>query len=224
MQLARAVSSTAWRRSTRRRLRPGEIKGNLSQRHRRHDGGTCTSGAEFAKQLGSVIIMIDLVIRLTPQSSRWRNGRGANDMNPASATGQGTPTYYAAAQPRRLVSRESQNGCGLAGVDHIHAGDGGRQARRRSRHHARAITNICREGLQSRQKLEHGVVSSTKNWASLNKMMPVAFGRHSRRPDASAARSFGRRRGCLQFGGGTIGHPMGIQAGATAKPRSHWKR
>jgi ribulose-bisphosphate carboxylase large chain len=52
-------------------------------------------------------------------------------------------------------------------------------------------------------------------WASLNKLMPVASGGiHAGQMHQLV--SYLGEDVVLQFGGGTIGHPMGIEAGATA--------
>jgi ribulose-bisphosphate carboxylase large chain len=56
----------------------GEVKGQLPQRDRRHDGGDVRR-AEFAKELGSVIVMVDLVIGYTAIQS-WPTGARQNDM------------------------------------------------------------------------------------------------------------------------------------------------
>ena len=63
-------------------------------------------------------------------------------------------------------------------------------------------------------KLEHGVFFD-QHWASLNKMMPVASGGIHAGQMHQLLDHLGEDV-VLQFGGGTIGHPMGIQAGATA--------
>src|ERR1019366_10312176 len=52
-------------------------------------------------------------------------------------------------------------------------------------------------------------------WASLNKLMPVASGGIHAGQMHQLLDLFGEDV-VLQFGGGTIGHPMGIAAGATA--------
>ena len=52
-------------------------------------------------------------------------------------------------------------------------------------------------------------------WASLNKMMPVASGGIHAGQMHQLLDLLGEDV-VLQFGGGTIGHPMGIAAGATA--------
>ena len=54
-----------------------------------------------------------------------------------------------------------------------------------------------------------------QHWASLNKMMPVASGGIHAGQMHQLLGLFGDDV-VLQFGGGTIGHPQGIQAGATA--------
>ena len=54
-----------------------------------------------------------------------------------------------------------------------------------------------------------------QHWASLNKMMPVASGGIHAGQMHQLLDHLGEDV-VLQFGGGTIGHPMGIQAGATA--------
>ena len=63
-------------------------------------------------------------------------------------------------------------------------------------------------------KLEHGMFFD-QHWACLNKMMPVASGGIHAGQMHQLLDLFGEDV-VLQFGGGTIGHPMGIQAGATA--------
>ena len=63
-------------------------------------------------------------------------------------------------------------------------------------------------------RLEHGVFFD-QHWASLNKMMPVASGGIHAGQMHQLLDHLGEDV-VLQFGGGTIGHPMGIQAGATA--------
>ena len=54
-----------------------------------------------------------------------------------------------------------------------------------------------------------------QHWASLNKLMPVASGGIHAGQMHQLLDYLGEDV-VLQFGGGTIGHPMGIAAGATA--------
>jgi ribulose-bisphosphate carboxylase large chain len=64
------------------------------------------------------------------------------------------------------------------------------------------------------QNLQHGIFFD-QPWASLNRMMPVASGGiHA--GQMHQLLSYLGEDVVLQFGGGTIGHPDGIQAGATA--------
>ncbi len=62
--------------------------------------------------------------------------------------------------------------------------------------------------------LENGVFFD-QDWASLNKMMPVASGGIHAGQMHQLLDHLGEDV-VLQFGGGTIGHPHGIAAGATA--------
>src|SRR6202008_189791 len=77
----------------------------------------------------------------------------------------------------------------------------------------RGYYDICREDFNP-ARLEHGVFFD-QSWASLNKLMPVASGGIHAGQMHQLLDLFGDDV-VLQFGGGTIGHPMGIQAGATA--------
>jgi ribulose-bisphosphate carboxylase large chain len=100
----------------------------------------------------------------------------------------------------------------MAGVDHIHAGT--------------VVGKLEGDPLMIRgfydtlldthteQKLEHGLFFE-QDWASLNKVMPVASGGIHAGQMHQLIHYLGEDV-VLQFGGGTIGHPMGIQAGATA--------
>jgi ribulose-bisphosphate carboxylase large chain len=63
-------------------------------------------------------------------------------------------------------------------------------------------------------QLEKGLFFE-QDWASLNKVMPVASGGIHAGQMHQLLTYLGDDV-VLQFGGGTIGHPMGIQAGATA--------
>jgi ribulose-bisphosphate carboxylase large chain len=64
------------------------------------------------------------------------------------------------------------------------------------------------------QNLETGLFFD-QEWASLNKVMPVASGGIHAGQMHQLIHYLGEDV-ILQFGGGTIGHPDGIQAGATA--------
>jgi ribulose-bisphosphate carboxylase large chain len=77
----------------------------------------------------------------------------------------------------------------------------------------RGYYDICRED-RNPMRLEHGLFFD-QDWASLRKVMPVASGGIHAGQMHQLLHYLGED--CvLQFGGGTIGHPMGIAAGATA--------
>jgi ribulose-bisphosphate carboxylase large chain len=100
----------------------------------------------------------------------------------------------------------------LAGVDHIHAGTvvGKLEGDPNT---TRGYYDVCREG-HNPMCLEHGIFFD-QPWASLNKVMPVASGGIHAGQMHQLLDLLGEDV-VLQFGGGTIGHPMGIAAGATA--------
>jgi ribulose-bisphosphate carboxylase large chain len=75
------------------------------------------------------------------------------------------------------------------------------------------IYDTCREGFVP-QDLRHGIFFD-QPWASLKKLMPVASGGIHAGQMHQLLHYLGDDV-VLQFGGGTIGHPMGIQAGAIA--------
>jgi len=100
----------------------------------------------------------------------------------------------------------------LAGVDHIHAGTvvGKLEGDPLT---IKGFYDILRED-HNPMCLEHGVFFD-QQWASLRKVMPVASGGIHAGQMHQLLHYLGEDV-VLQFGGGTIGHPMGIQAGATA--------
>src|SRR5438445_2885868 len=100
----------------------------------------------------------------------------------------------------------------MAGVDHIHAGtvvgklEGDPLM-------IKGFYDTLRE-THTRVSLEHGLFFE-QDWASLNKVMPVASGGTHAGQMHQLLHYLGEDV-VLQFGGGTIGHPMGISAGAEA--------
>ena len=100
----------------------------------------------------------------------------------------------------------------LAGVDHIHAGTvvGKLEGDPNT---TRGYYDICRENFNPMQ-LEHGIFFD-QDWVSLRKVMPVASGGIHAGQMHQLLSLLGEDV-VLQFGGGTIGHPLGIAAGATA--------
>jgi ribulose-bisphosphate carboxylase large chain len=165
--------------------------------------------AEFAKDLGSIIVMVDLVVGWTAiQSiSEWAR---ANDMLlHMHRAGHGT---YTRQKSHGVSFRVIAKWLRLAGVDHLHAGtavgklEGDPPT-------VQGYYDVCRESV-TRQDLPRGNFFE-QDWAGLRKVMPVASGGIHAGQMHQLIDLFGEDV-VLQFGGGTIGHPMGIEAGATA--------
>ena len=165
--------------------------------------------AEFARELGSVIVMIDLVIGYTAIQSMAKWARRNDMILHLHRAGHSTYTRQRAhGVSFRVIAKWMR----LAGVDHIHAGTvvGKLEGDPNT---TRGYYDICREDFNP-MTLEHGVFFD-QHWASLNKMMPVASGGIHAGQMHQLLDLLGEDV-VLQFGGGTIGHPRGIQAGATA--------
>ncbi len=165
--------------------------------------------AEFAKQLGSCIIMIDLVIGYTAIQSMAKWARRNDMILHLHRAGHST---YTRQKTHGVSFRVIAKWMRLAGVDHIHAGTvvGKLEGDPNT---TRGYYDICRQDYNPMQ-LEHGLFFD-QHWASLNKLMPVASGGIHAGQMHQLLDLLGDDV-VLQFGGGTIGHPMGIAAGATA--------
>jgi ribulose-bisphosphate carboxylase large chain len=165
--------------------------------------------AEFAKELGSVIVMIDLVIGYTAIQSMAKWARRNDMILHLHRAGHGT---YTRQKSHGIHFRVIAKWMRMAGVDHIHAGTvvGKLEG---DPNMVAGIYDTLRETHQP-QCLEHGIFFD-QDWASLNKVMPVASGGIHAGQMHQLLGYLGEDV-VLQFGGGTIGHPMGIEAGATA--------
>src|ERR687897_58360 len=165
--------------------------------------------AEFAKELGSVIIMIDLVIGYTAIQSMAKWARRNDMILHLHRAGHST---YTRQKSHGVSFRVIAKWMRMAGVDHIHAGtvvgklEGDPNV-------IRGIYDTCRE-VHVPKKLEHGILFD-QPWAGLKKLMPVASGGIHAGQMHQLLTYLGDDT-VRQFGGGTIGHPMGIAAGATA--------
>ncbi len=165
--------------------------------------------AEFARDLGSVVIMIDLVIGYTAiQSiSKWAR---RNDM--VLHLHRAGASTYTRQKSHGISFRVIAKWMRLAGVDHIHAGtvvgklEGDPDM-------IAGFYDILREPINPLD-LRHGIYFE-QDWASMRKVMPVASGGIHAGQMHQLLTYLGDDV-ILQFGGGTIGRPMGIQAGATA--------
>lgn len=165
--------------------------------------------AEFAKELGSVIVMIDLVIGYTAIQSISEWCRQNDMVLHLHRAGHGT---YTRQKNHGISFRVIAKWMRLAGVDHIHAGtavgklEGDPPT-------VQGYYNVCRE-MHNPVDLARGIYFE-QDWADIKKVMPVASGGIHAGQMHQLLDLFGDDV-VLQFGGGTIGHPMGIQAGATA--------
>src|SRR6202522_1390991 len=165
--------------------------------------------AASAKHLGSCIVMIDLVIGYTAIQSMAKWARRNDMILHLHRAGHGT---YTRQKTHGISFRVIAKWMRMAGVDHIHAGtvvgklEGDPNV-------IKEIYSICRDSFTERN-LEHGVFFD-QDWAGVRKLMPVASGGiHAGQMHQLI--SYLGEDVVLQFGGGTIGHPQGIQAGATA--------
>jgi ribulose-bisphosphate carboxylase large chain len=165
--------------------------------------------ANFAKELGSVIIMIDLTIGYTAIQSiaKWARANGL--ILHLHRAGHGT---YTRQKNHGVNFRVIAKWMRLAGVDHLHAGtvvgklegDPNAVAGYYDTLRLGSIKADPRKGLYFDQE-----------WASMPGVMPVASGGIHAGQAHQLLHYLGEDV-VLQFGGGTIGHPMGIAAGAEA--------
>jgi ribulose-bisphosphate carboxylase large chain len=165
--------------------------------------------AELAKELGSVIVMIDLVIGYTAIQSMARWARRNDTILHLHRAGHST---YTRQKSHGVSFRVIAKWMRLAGVDHIHAGTvvGKLEG---DPHTVKGFYDVLRED-HNPMALEHGLFFD-QDWASLRRTMPVASGGIHAGQMHQLLHYLGEDV-VLQFGGGTIGHPAGIAAGATA--------
>ncbi|MBZ5617269.1 MAG: ribulose-bisphosphate carboxylase large subunit [Acidobacteriia bacterium] len=165
--------------------------------------------AEFAKELGSIVIMIDLVVGYTAIQSMAKWARKNDMILHLHRAGNST---YARQKNHGMSFRVICKWMRMAGVDHLHAGtvvgklEGDPLM-------VRGFYDTLREP-HTVARLENGLFFE-QDWASLRMVMPVASGGIHAGQVPQLLHYLGEDV-ILQFGGGTIGHPAGIQAGATA--------
>jgi ribulose-bisphosphate carboxylase large chain len=165
--------------------------------------------ANFAKDLGSVIIMIDLTVGWTAMGSMSKWARDNGVILHLHRAGHAT---YTRQKTHGVNFRVVAKWARMVGVDHIHAGtvvgklEGDPNI-------VRGYYETCRNDVNARN-LEIGHYFD-QDWIHLPGMMPVASGGIHAGQMHQLLHHLGED--CvLQFGGGTIGHPMGIAAGAAA--------
>jgi ribulose-bisphosphate carboxylase large chain len=165
--------------------------------------------AGFAKELGSVIVMIDLTVGYTAIQSMAKWARRNGVLLHLHRAGHST---YTRQKNHGVSFRVIAKWMRLAGVDHLHAGT--------------AVGKLEGDPATVRGYYETLRCDKTdpdparglyfeQDWASLPAVMPVASGGIHAGQMHQLLSLFGDDV-ILQFGGGTIGHPMGIAAGATA--------
>jgi ribulose-bisphosphate carboxylase large chain len=165
--------------------------------------------AAFAKELGAIIIMIDLVIGYTAIQTMAIWARNNDLILHLHRAGNST---YSRQKNHGINFRVICKWMRMAGVDHIHAGT--------------VVGKLEGDPLMIKgfyntllfTKLEINLPQGLffqMDWASLRKCLPVASGGIHCGQMHQLLYYLGDDV-VLQFGGGTIGHPDGIQAGATA--------
>jgi ribulose-bisphosphate carboxylase large chain len=165
--------------------------------------------AEFAKDLGSVIIMIDLTIGYTAIQSMAKWARKNGLILHLHRAGHGT---YTRQKTHGVSFRVISKWMRMAGVDHIHAGTvvGKLEGDPNT---TRGFYKTLRENKVDPDP-SIGLYFE-QDWASMPGVMPVASGGIHAGQMHQLLHYLGEDV-VLQFGGGTIGHPDGIAEGATA--------
>jgi ribulose-bisphosphate carboxylase large chain len=165
--------------------------------------------AEFAKELGSVIIMIDLVIGYTAIQSIAKWGRDNDMIVHLHRAGHST---YTRQKTHGINFRVICKWMRMSGVDHIHAGTVVGKLEGDPNTVKGFYDVLLLPTLKENRNLG---IFFDMDWASLRKCLPVASGGIHCGQMHQLVSLLGEDV-VLQFGGGTIGHPDGIQAGATA--------
>jgi ribulose-bisphosphate carboxylase large chain len=165
--------------------------------------------AEFAKELSSVIIMMDLTVGYTAMTSMSKWARRNGMILHLHRAGHGT---YTRQKNHGVSFRVIAKWCRLLGVDHVHAGTvvgklEGDPEMIKGYYDTLRLDHIA-------ENPETGIYFD-QDWASMPGVMPVASGGIHAGQMHQLLRYLGEDV-VLQFGGGTIGHPMGVAAGATA--------
>jgi ribulose-bisphosphate carboxylase large chain len=165
--------------------------------------------AEFARDLGSVIVMIDLTVGYTAIQSMAKWARANGVILHLHRAGHGT---YTRQKTHGVSFRVIAKWMRLAGVDHIHAGTvvgklEGDPNMIAGYYDTLRLNKVAPDPLKG--------LYFEQDWASMPGTMPVASGGIHAGQMHQLLHYLGEDV-VLQFGGGTIGHPMGIAAGASA--------
>jgi ribulose-bisphosphate carboxylase large chain len=165
--------------------------------------------ADFARDLGSCIVMVDLVAGYPAIQSMARWARKNDVLLHLHRAGHAT---YTRQRSHGVAFRVIAKWMRLAGVDHLHAGT--------------VVGKLEGDPLSVRGYYETLRCDKAdpdprlglyfeQDWVSTPAVMPVASGGIHAGQMHQLLDHLGEDV-ILQFGGGTIGHPLGIAAGATA--------
>ncbi|MBE3595416.1 MAG: form I ribulose bisphosphate carboxylase large subunit [Hydrogenibacillus sp.] len=165
--------------------------------------------AEFAKELGSVIIMIDLTIGYSAIQSMAKWARKNSMILHLHRASHSTFTRQ---KTHGISFRVLAKWMRMAGVDHLHAGTVVGKLE--------GDPNITKGYYKTLRGMKYDADPTLglffeQDWGSMPAVMPVASGGIHAGQVHQLLHLFGDDV-VLQFGGGTIGHPLGIAAGATA--------
>jgi ribulose-bisphosphate carboxylase large chain len=165
--------------------------------------------ANFAADLGSVVVMIDLVIGYTAIQSMAYWARKNDVILHLHRAGNST---YSRQKDHGMNFRVICKWMRMAGVDHIHAGT----VVGKLEGDPNMIKGFYKTLLDfHNDEIPHEGLFLGQEWGSLRKCLPVASGGIHCGQMHQLVYYLGVDV-VFQFGGGTIGHPDGIQAGATA--------
>lgn len=165
--------------------------------------------AEFARELGSAILMVDLVVGWTAIQSMSKWCRRNDMLLHMHRAGHST---YTRQKDHGISFRVICKWLRLAGVDHLHTGT----VVGKLEGDPNAVLGYCDVLRQPRNEPnpERGLFFE-QDWAGLRGVMPVASGGIHAGQMHELLAIFGDDV-VLQFGGGTVGHPTGVAEGATA--------
>ena len=165
--------------------------------------------AEFAKELGSLIVMMDLTVGYSAMTSMSRWARRNGVLLHLHRAGHGT---YTRQKNHGVSFRVLAKWCRLLGVDHLHAGTVVGKLEGDPNMVAGFYDTLRNDFIEANPV--HGIYFD-QHWASMPGVMPVASGGIHAGQTHQLLHYLGEDT-VLQFGGGTIGHPHGIAAGAEA--------
>ena len=165
--------------------------------------------AEFAKELGSVIVMIDLTVGFTAMQSMANWARANGMILHLHRAGHST---YTRQKNHGVNFRVLAKWCRMIGVDHIHAGTvvGKLEGDPNS---IKGYYDTLREDIVPADPVKG--IYFDQDWGHMPGVMPAASGGIHAGQMHQLLGYLGEDV-ILQFGGGTIGHPTGVSAGATA--------